>query len=322
MSASRRSFLSLSLMLGVGGLAGAGLLERPARADGEPLILALYAPTAPLASAEARYAYVDKLARQLQSAGVPAQGKVFAKAADFESAIKRDQVDLAILDAFYVADRGASYTVLAVATAAGEPYLRWSLYTHVSSGNILDMAGKQLAWVAPTGKDKDSAYIGNVLLYGELKPTFFTLRTPAPDISAAVSDVALRRADCVFAPEPAVAGKSLRRVYDAGEAGRIPNPALVQISQKLSSEDAATVRRVVAGFNTTGILDGWRSGGGIGDAYRGLRQRLRGRPERSLIMAEPSRLASPVTSTMIQPVDTPPQLPGLRALLVPQNEIP
>ena len=103
------------LALWMGGMVG------PARAQdaGGTLVLALYAPMAPLPSADARFAFVDKLSRHLQSAGLSVQPKVFARAADLDAAIKRGQVDLAILDAFYLADRGANYTVLAVSTAAG-----------------------------------------------------------------------------------------------------------------------------------------------------------------------------------------------------------
>lgn len=292
--------------------------------DGQPLVLAFYAPTSPLPSADARFALVDKLAQKLTAAGVPAQGKVFARAADLEAAIKRGQVDLAVLDALWVADRGMGYPVLAVATSGGEAQLRWGLYTHLPAGNILDMQNKALAWVSPTGtgttREKDAAYVANVLLYGELKATYFSLRPSAPDLSAAVSEVALRRADCVFAPEQAVQGKSLRKVYDAGEGGRITNPVLVQISAKVPDATIQTVKRVVAGYTTTGVLDGWKTAGA--DAVRALRNRLRGRAERSLVMAEPPRLYTPVSSSMVASPPLQPQLPSLRSLLAPPDGIP
>jgi hypothetical protein len=286
------------------------------------LTVALYAPMAPLPSADARFGYVDKLARYLQSVGVNAHPKVFARSADLETAIKRGQVDLAILDAFYAADRGSNFQVLAVATAAGELYSRWGLYTHLSNGNILDMSGKRLAWVSPSGA-KEASYINNVLLYGELKVAqFFQMSSPTPDIGAAVSDVVLRRADCVFAPEPAVQGKSLRRVYDAGDAGRIPNPALVQVQGRLSDDVIANIKRSIVGFNTTGVLDGWRAGGGIGEAYRQLRQRLRGRPDRNLVFAEPQRLNTQVNSTMVASSEMTPISASLRSMLLPPTDLP
>lgn len=289
---------------------------------GPSLVLALYAPLAPLPSADARFAFVDKLARQLQSAGIAAQPKVFARAADLEAAIKKGQVDLAVLDAFYLAERGANYNVLAVSTAASEPYLRWGLHTHLPGNSILDLNGKRLAWVSPAGT-KEATYINNVLLYGELRVAqFFGMGNPAPDVSAAVSDVVLRRADCVFAPEPAVQGKSLRRVYDAGEAGRIPNPALVQVSAKVSSDVASSVRKALSNFNTTGILDGWRTGASVGEPYRQLRIRMRGRPDRSLILAEPSRSNTQVHSGMVANAETPLLLPPTRSLLAPPTDLP
>lgn len=285
-------------------------------------VIALYAPTAPLPSADARFGFVDKVARYLQSNGVNVVPKVFARTADLEAAIKKGQVDLAILDAFYAADRGANYQVLAVATASGDLYQRWGLYTHIQGGNILDMSNKRLAWVSPSGT-KEALYINNVLLYGELKVTqFFQMSSPTPDIGAAVSDVVLRRADCVFAPEQAVQGKSLRRVYDAGEAGRIPNPALVQVASRLSPDAIANIKKSIVGFNTTGVLDGFRAGGGIGEAYRQLRQRLRGRPDRNLVFAEPQRLGTQVGSNVVATVETVPVLPPLRALLSPPTDLP
>jgi hypothetical protein len=288
--------------------------------SGGPLVLAMYAPSAPLPSADARFAYLEKIAQKLQSAGIPTQGKVFAKAADLESAVKKGQVDLAILDPLYMADRGGGYNILAVATSSGDVFLRWGLYTHLPTGNILDMANKRLAWVAPSGKEP--TYIGNVMLYGELRATYFQLRPAAPDMSAAVSDVVLRRADCVFAPEAAVAGKQLRKAYDAGEAGRIPNPALVQISTRMSSETLANIKKTLAGFNTTGVLDGWRTGGSVSDTFRSLRSRLRGRADRNLVMAEPQRLSTQVNSAMIQSMELTPQQPGLRVLIIPPEGIP
>ena len=311
------------------GLAASGLLlgllaapHAQAQDAGQPLVLALYAPLAPLPSADARFTFVDKLARQLQSAGIAAQPKVFARATDLEAAIKKGQVDLAVLDAFYLAERGANYNVLAVSTASGEPYLRWGLHTHLPGNSIMDLNSKRLAWVSPAGT-KEATYINNVLLYGELRVgQFFGMGSPAPDISAAVSDVVLRRADCVFAPEPAVQGKSLRRVYDAGEAGRIPNPALVQVSTKVSSDVASSVRKALSNFNTTGILDGWRTSASVGEPYRQLRVRLRGRPERSLILAEPSRSNTQVHSGMVAATDAPVLLPAMRSLLAPPTDLP
>lgn len=306
--------IGLSLLTGLLTLAG------EARAADGPLQLAFYAPTAPLPSAEARYAFTEKLAAALSSSGVQVQTKIFARPQDFEAALKKGIIDLAVLDPVYAAERGASYPVLAIATAAGEAYLRWGLYTHEASGSILDMAGKRLAWVAPGGKD--SSYIGNVLLYGELKTSFFQLRPAAPDMAAAVSEVVLRRADCVFAPEQAVVGKSLRKVYDAGEGGRIPNPVLVQVGSRVTDAIAAQVRKAASSFNATGLLDGFRATAAAAESIRSVRSKLRGRPERTLVLAEPSRLNTQVQSSMLSPPELSPATLPYRTLLAPPEGIP
>lgn len=284
-----------------------------------PLQLAFYAPMSPLPSAEARYAFTEKLAQTLSRDGLQVQTKMFAKAADFEAQIKKGAVDLAVLDTLYAAERG-NYSVLAIATAAGEPTLRWGLYTHETQGGILDMAGKRLAWVSPTGKD--AAYVGNILLYGELKPSFFQLRPSAPDMTAAVSEVVLRRADCVFAPEPAVSGKSLRKVYDAGEGGRIPNPVLVSVSSRVTDAVADQVRKSVQDFNATGTLDGFRTTGSAAEAVRVVRQKMRGRAERTFVLAEPSRLNTQVVSSIVAAPESNSSTLPLRALLMPTEGIP
>ena len=318
-----KSTLSFCFSSGLRGLALAvslpiGFFGSAAWAADGPLQLAFYAPMAPLPSAEARYAFTEKLAQTLSREGLQVAPKMFAKPGDFEAQVKKGAVDLAVVDVVYAAERG-NYTVLAIATAAGETSLHWGLYSHETQGNILDMAGKRLAWVSPSGKDAN--YVGNILLYGELKSSFFQLRPAAPDMTAAVSEVVLRRADCVFAPEPAVAGKSLRRVYDAGEGGRIPNPVLVAVSPR-GTEVEAQVRKAAQGFNATGTLDGFRTTSQAGEVVRIVRQKLRGRPERSLVLAEPSRLNTLVGSAVIAAPETTPASIPLKHLLRAQDQIP
>jgi hypothetical protein len=286
------------------------------RAAAEPLVLALYAPTAPLASAEARFAYVDRLARALRAAGLEVEGKAFARAGDLEGAIKRGQVDLAILDGIYLAERGVSYPILAVSTVGGETTGRWGLYTIHPKGNLQSLFATKLAWAQVASRDP--TYLDNVLLDGEVKTEqFFSVRPPTPDVAAAVSEVVLRRAECVFAPEVMVAGKGLRRVFDAG---RVPNPALVQVQAKLSRAQVAQVQKAVLVVSGLGGLDGWKPGA---DLYRPLRQRLLSRgAARRLQMVEPQPLLQAVRSEFLLKEDAAPALPPLRSLLQAPQGVP
>ena len=151
-------------------------------------------------------------------------------------------------------------------------------------------------------------------------------RPPAPDIAAAVSDVVLKRADCVFAPEAAVSGKGLRRVFDAG---RVPTPALVQLRAGLPKEVVAQVQKALLGTAMLGALDGFRPVNP--EAYRQLRVQLRARPQRRLLMAEPQQLLTAVRSNLVPGVRAPgaaktpaedPQLPPLSGLLQAPLTVP
>ena len=77
----------------------------------------IYAPNAPFESGGDRFTFINRLAQQVTSvAGVQATGKAFARAADLEAAIKNKQVDFAVIDGVYLAERGVPYPVLATAT--------------------------------------------------------------------------------------------------------------------------------------------------------------------------------------------------------------
>ena len=108
----------------------------------------------------------------------------------------------------------------------------------------------------------------------------------------------------------------------ADVTGTDPLAARLQVSQRLPAETLANIKKAMNGFNTTGVLDGWRSSGGVGDVYRSLRQRMRGRAERSLVMAEPQRQNTQLSAALVQTVDAAPVLPALRSLVLAPEGIP
>jgi len=175
----------------------------------------------------------------------------------------------------YLAERGVPWAVLATAVSGGELSARWALFSS-ESGGIGELAGKRLA-VAATGA-KDVQFVDNAMLDSEL-PKHFGARQSAPDIASAVAAVSLHKANCVFAPESL--GKSgLRRVY---EAGRVPNPALVDV-KGAAGEVLAKVKQAAAGASGVSPYDGWRAASS--DAYRALAGRL-GPKARRPVMSEP-----------------------------------
>lgn len=247
----------------------------PAAAQ-EKLTIAIFAPNAPFESGDARYAFISRLAQQITSStGATVEPKAYARSQDLEAALQKNQVDLAVLDGIYLAERGVPYNVLATAASNGDTYARWVLYSS-ELGGIGELQGKRLVYVATAARD--SNFIDNGLLDGEL-PKHFGTRQTTPDLASAITTVVLKKAECVFAPEGQ--GRGLHRVF---EGPRVPNPALVQINTALRSELLAKIRQAVFASNQGGAYEGWRAGSA--EPYRVLATRL-GPKTRRPVMTEP-----------------------------------
>ena len=204
------------------------LAAPPARAADEKIVIAIYAPNAPFESGDARYAFASKLAQHISSStGIAAEGKAFAKTSDFDAAVKKGQVDFAIVDGVFLGQRGVPWPVLASAVTSGDTSQRWWLVASEGAG-VLDLQGKRLAQVQSAGRD--AAFVDNVLLEGEL-PKLFGARQSVPDVNSAVAAVALHKADAAFAPESAT--KGLKRVFDAG---RVPLLRLTEPEPRVSRQ--------------------------------------------------------------------------------------
>lgn len=248
------------------------------RAAADPkLVVAIYAPNAPFESGDARFSFANRLAQQIQSAtGLGVEPKAFARAADFEAAITKEAVDYAVVDGIYLAERGVPFPVIATATVGGELSTRWSLFSAIPGG-VFELEGKKLA-LAATGS-KDTQFIDNALLDGELL-RHFGARQTSPDVVSAVTAVSLKKADCVFAPS--FAGRGLRSVFDAG---RVPNPAFVQVRSTVAADVSEKVKKAVLGDTSSGTYNGWRAGGA--EALKAFGARMTAKLRRP-VMAEPA----------------------------------
>jgi len=115
------------LLLTVFAVLALSLVATHAVAADKPLTIAIYAPNAPFQSGADTFGFITRLAQQVTSAaGVPAVGKAFARSADLEAAIRSKQVDFAVIDGVYLAERGVPYAVLATATSGGDTAPRWA----------------------------------------------------------------------------------------------------------------------------------------------------------------------------------------------------
>jgi hypothetical protein len=280
------------------------LVSSAAFAEQKPLRIALYAPNAPFASGIDRANFVSRLAQQISSVvGVPTKGDAYARSSDLEKAIASKQVDFAVLDGVYLAQRNVPYTCLATATVGGEVAPKWALFS-TSAANVKELQGKKLSMAATGARDDD--FLGNGLFDGEIAiKKFFTGGVAkAPDLASALSAVNLKKADAVFAPE--AEAKGMKSLF---EAGRVPNAGFCQVASSVSGELVGKVKQAVLSHGAQAALDGWKPAD-VG-LYRALAARMSARTKRP-VMAEPNAIKSEDLDVLVAPAWDP-QLPDLKS---------
>jgi len=164
----------------------------------ETLTIGLYAPTAPFASTASRVELATKLGEHFgKSLGVTGNGKVFARAGDFASAVKKGEVTVALVDATYLAAAGGNYTILAAAVRGGETSHGWILVAR-GAAKIADLKGKRVLVPGIGGREAD--FVANVLFGGEVGKDFFAKIEAAPDTASALAALGLGKADAAIVP--------------------------------------------------------------------------------------------------------------------------
>ena len=218
-----------------------GVLSTTARA--ETLTVGLFAPTAPFPSTAARVELATKLGTQFGNAvGATGTGKVYARAGDFASAVKKGEVTLAIVDATYLATAGGSYTILAAAVRNGESSHGWVLVGRGAS-KISDLKGKRILVPAVGGRESD--FVLNVLLGGEVGKDFFAKLEPAPDTASALASLGLGKADAAVVPSGSDLPAGTSKVL---ELPAISGPLLVAYGP-LTAAKKATLLEAAAAFH-------------------------------------------------------------------------
>ncbi len=248
----------------IGMLAAAGLLAvaaAPARdvsAQAAPaqLNVAFYAPSADFKDSSARSAYVQGLAKAIQTkTGIPTTGRAYARYSDLKSA----KPDFAIIDGQCLAVSTPG-PVLATAVIGGGTSQPWALFTR--GDNFTALKGKKLAYVE-TGCN-DVAFLDNAMLDSEAKvKAHFASLVGKPEASGAVATVRdYKQADAVFAPSGVVKG-GLNKIFDAGQ---VPNPGFVQLNKNLGGGVPGNVQAAVLAYSANLSIEGWKAAA----SYAGL----------------------------------------------------
>ncbi len=167
-------------------------------AHADNITVGLYAPSEPFPSTAARVDLAKKLGDHLGTAlGGTGVGRVYARAGDFSSAVKKGEVTVALVDATYLAGAGGNYTVIAAATRGGDATHSWQLVAR-GAETINQLKGKRV--LVPSIGGRESDFVLNVLLGGEVGKDFFGKIEAVPDTASTLAAIGLGKADAAVVP--------------------------------------------------------------------------------------------------------------------------
>jgi hypothetical protein len=235
-------------------------------ARAENVTVGLFAPSAPFPSTSARVDLASKLADTIGKAlGASASGKVFARSGDFASAVKKGDVQVALVDAAYLAVAGGGYTVIAAATSGGSSEHRWQLVAR-GAEKLADLKGKRV--LVPAIGARESDFVLDVLMSGEVGKDYFGKIESAPDTASALAALGLGKADAAVVP----AGVELpASVVTVLALPAVQGPVLVAYGSVTASQRTA-IAAAVAGFAGDATVSGFKPAGA--DAVQAVARRF------------------------------------------------
>jgi hypothetical protein len=263
---SGRRAIALVAALAVPGIAAAS------SARAETITVGLFAPSAPFEGTPARVEFATRLAERLGDAlGVRGVGRVYGHARDFAAAVRRGDVQLAVVDPTYLADVDDGHTVVAVGVRAGRTDAPWQLVSRTGARRVLELRGRSV--LVPGAAGREDAFARQAMFGGELPPGFFSRIDAAPDVLSAVTAVGLGKADAAIIPT----GIAL----PAGVTATAVLPSVswpVLVAYGLSKRQRIRAASAAASFPGGTAIAGFRIEDG--DGVRRLGRRLAARAKR------------------------------------------
>ena len=224
-----------------------------ATAHAEPVTLGLFAPSSPFPSTAARVELASKLGDSLGKAtGAAGTGKVYARAADFASAVRKGDINVALVDAAYLATAGGSYTVIAAAVRGGETMHGWQLVAR--GGKVADLKGKRV--LVPNIGGRETDFVINVLFVGEIAHDYFGKLDTAPDTTSALAALGLGKADAALVPTGVELPAGMTTVLTLAP---VSGPILVAYGSVSADRRAALITAATA-FHGDATVGGFRAG--------------------------------------------------------------
>lgn len=225
----------------------------------------LFAPSAPFSSTAARVELANRLGDHLGKAlGGTGSGRNYARAGDFSAAVKKGDVTVAVVDATYLAGAGGNYTVIAAAVRNGDTSIGWQLVAR-GVDKIGQLKGKRVLVPSVGGRETD--FVLNVLLGGDIARDHFSKIEASPDTASALAALGLGKADAAVVP----AGVDLPSGVSAVlSLPTLPGPVLV--AYNATPAQRVTLATAAATFKGDSTVAGFRAGDG--DNVRAISRRF------------------------------------------------
>lgn len=231
-------------------------------AHAAPITIGLFAPSAPFPSTAARVELANQLGTALGKAlNATGSGRVYARAADFAAAVKKGEITLALVDPAYLASAGGTFTVIAASRYADAQVDRaWQLVARAGT-KLADLHGKRVLVPSLGGRETD--FVLDVLLGGDVGRAFFARIEPAPDTASALAALGLGKVEAIFVPAtgelPAQTAELLRLPVSSGAPAplTLPNPVLVVCGGALTPGEREAVLAAAKGFKGDATITGF-----------------------------------------------------------------
>ena len=242
------------------------------------LVIGLYTPNQAVQAGRAqRIRAIERLAAYLSSKlGVPVRGRSFARSTDLQRAVKRGQVQLAVVGATHAGQRG--WQAFASLVRQGKRTQVWSVVTTRRYTRITELKGATLAIALP--KTIARRFVTKVLFEGEVQAAYFRWLA-APDAASAIRATQVGKAAAAIVPASATVSGLSRVFVSQG----VPLPQAVVVG-KLSPRTAARARAALLAWRGKWLgFDGWRAP--LPEQNLALRQRMRRSGRKKPIVSEP-----------------------------------
>jgi len=234
-------------------------------AHADNITVGLFAPSAPFSSTAARVELANRLGDHLGKAlGGTGSGRNYARAGDFSAAVKKGDVTVAVVDATYLAGAGGNYTVIAAALRGGDTSIGWQLVARGAS-KIGDLKGKKILVPGVGGRETD--FVLNVLLGGDIGRDYFSKIEAAPDTASALAALGLGKADAAVVPTGVDLPGGTTVVLTLPT---LPGPVLV--AYNATAAQRQSLAAAAAAFKGDATIAGFK--GGDGDNVRAISRRF------------------------------------------------